>query len=156
MKLQEKSMYSKQFLGLEEAQIIAEAVLAEAASDPLFPIAFAIVDPYGELIYFSRQDNAHPHLSKMAIKKAYTAAHMRRNTEGLHERFKKVASWYTDVRDLADSELCPALGGACIKTEDGKIVGAFGVSGRDPSRFKVSDLTLVETGLKAWEGIKDK
>ena len=67
-------MFQKTCLGLAEARAAVEAVLEEANKLPDAPIAVAVVDDYGRLVYFARMDGCPPVVVELAINKAYTAA----------------------------------------------------------------------------------
>jgi uncharacterized protein GlcG (DUF336 family) len=143
-------MYTREFLGLKEAQVISEAILEVAFKDPDFPIAVAIVDALGELIFFSKMDNAHPQNVNLALKKAYTSARTRKNTDQIYTHYQNIkADWFTSVRDMGDPNFTPFPGGICIKGKDGKIIGAIGISGRADHRPQPSEPYLAEIGLKA-------
>jgi glc operon protein GlcG len=138
-------MYSRQFVGLEEARAVGEAALAKALEDPDRPVAIAVVDPMGELVYFVRQDNSLSLTTNMAINKAYTAAFFRGNTTDLAEAFE---SRGRKASDFLDPRFTAIEGGVCLKAADGAVIGAIGASGRSPMD-KVRDHDLAEAGAKA-------
>ena len=76
-------MFQKKCLGLAEARAAVEAVLDEASKLPDAPIAVAVVDDYGRLVYFARMDGCPPVVVELAINKAYTAAVALLDTAGL-------------------------------------------------------------------------
>ena len=117
-------MYSKYCLSFNEAKVGIEAALLEAQKDPSHPIAIAIVDPTGDLIYFVRQDNSRPMASMLAINKAYTSIRFCRDTKDLAERFKGLG-----IKAFPDPKLTPIPGGICIKEPDGTCIGGIGISG---------------------------
>ena len=82
-------MYKREVLGLGEARTAAEAILAEASKEPNRPIAVAVADDRGDLIYLARMDGCYPLFIHMAINKAYTAARFRRHTRAFAERRKR-------------------------------------------------------------------
>ena len=137
-------MYSRQFLSFEEARSVAEAALAEAAKHPDRPCAIAVVDPIGDLIYFGRQDYAPAHFLMLATDKAYTAARFRRDTVHVEDTIKLSG---LGIKDFIDPRYTKVPGGICIKTPDGTVIGAIGISGRNP-RDEIDDLAVGEAGLK--------
>jgi len=66
-------------LGLEEAQRAIAAVFDQAKKDGR-AVAVAVVDNHGDLITCARMDGAHARVLRHAIRKAYTAAVMGRDT----------------------------------------------------------------------------
>jgi len=139
-------------LGLKEARKIVDAIIKAAEKNVTDtgegrPMAAAVVDSHGDLIYFARMDGASPLTAHMSIYKAYTAILTRRDTiaqRKLNEEFK-----------LMPYEFCwPTYttipGGVLIKTKDGTIVGAVGTSGRLPLAA-MGDEELARIGAKAFE-----
>ena len=144
-------MYRRDTLGLEEARTAVDAVLAEAGKEPNRPIAVAVVDDRGDLIYGARMDGAYPLYVHMAMNKAYTAARMLRDTLALQklqqELNRELGTW-------TDSRLTDIQGGGCIIKPGngyiplgpgGTVVGGIGVSGRPADE----DEQLAQVGLKA-------
>lgn len=86
-------------LGLEEAE---KAIAAGVAAAKRFhrPMAFAVVDPAGDLIASLRMDGAPARVMKHAIRKAYTSALMGRNTltmkQDLVDRDNTMWDWGDD------------------------------------------------------------
>lgn len=120
-------MYQKVFLGLEEAQKAVDAILATATKkEPFYPIAVAVVDLCGDLIYFAKLDGTFPNQVRMAINKAYTAALLRRSTAVFGENTRK---WNLSLGSWVDSRYTDVAGGVCITTKDGKPLAGIGVSG---------------------------
>jgi uncharacterized protein GlcG (DUF336 family) len=136
-------MRDKKVLGLAEAQVAIQAMIEEAIKDPGKPMAIAIADDRGDIVSFVRMDGALVLYGKMAIKKAYTSAMMRRNTRaGIERRQKQVWGMLEPVRD--EFTLIP---GGVVITEPGETVvyGGIGASGRAADE----DETLALVGLKA-------
>jgi 2-iminobutanoate/2-iminopropanoate deaminase len=127
-------------LGIEEAQRAIEAVV-EAASLEGKPMSVAVVDDHGELIACTRMNGSHARVLKHAIRKAYTAAVMGRDTLtfkfDLWERNGNLDEW-------GDSTLTTLQGGL-VAMCDGRIVGAVGVGGNSTAR----DEEVARVGLRA-------
>jgi len=136
-------MRDKKVLGLAEAQVAIQAMIEEATKDPGKPMAIAIADDRGDIVSFVRMDGALVLHGKMAIKKAYTSAMMRRNTRaGIEQRQKQVWGMLEPVRD--EFTLIP--GGVVIAEPGGTVVyGGIGASGRAADE----DEALALVGLKA-------
>jgi len=119
-------MYQRDCISLEEARLAAETVLKEAAKKPDKPIAVAVVDDRGDLVYFARLDGAWPLFVRMAINKAYTAVTFGRHTSEWAERQKQ---FEREVATWGDSKLTTIAGGLVFKNASGTKLGAIGVSG---------------------------
>jgi glc operon protein GlcG len=135
-------MYQREVLSMEEAASAVQATLAEASKDPSQPIAVAVVDSYGELIYFASMDGFLPLFGHMAIKKAFTAAHFRQSTREFNNILRE---WQFELATWDDDRATNVSGGLCIKKSDGTLLGGIGVSGRAPDE----DEELSSVGLKA-------
>lgn len=136
-------MYQRDCISLDEALKAAEAVLAEAAKKPDRPIAVAVLDDRGDLVYFAKQDGAWPLFVRMAINKAYTAVSFSRHTSEWAERQKK---FQREIATWGDDKVTSIAGGLVIKSASGAKVGAIGVSG---CPMPEEDEELAYLGLKA-------
>lgn len=113
----------KKVLTMAEAKKIMAAAEAEAIKNK-WPVAIALVDDAGELIMFSRLDDAQVASVDIAIGKAYTAARLKRATKLLEDAVVKGGrTVLLSVKGLTLLE-----GGVPIVV-GGKVIGAVGVSG---------------------------
>lgn len=139
-------MYSKQILSLEDARIVGEAALAKAMEHPDRPMAIAVGDCNGELVYFVRTGDTLPLVPYMAMNKMYTAIRFRMDTVEVKKLLKsdnKVLS------DFPDPRFTTVEGGVCLRAPDGAVIGAIGTSGRVPNIDKYNDLDIALAGAKA-------
>ena len=105
-------MFEKKCLGLTEARAAVEAVLEEASKLPDAPIAVAVVDDYGRLVYFARMDGCPPVVVELAINKAYTAAVALLDTVAFAERDK---GWGRELATYGDARFTYLQGGLVIR-----------------------------------------
>jgi enamine deaminase RidA (YjgF/YER057c/UK114 family)/uncharacterized protein GlcG (DUF336 family) len=133
-------MISQQSLGIEEAQRAIAAVLEEAGREGK-PMSVAVVDNHGELLAAARMNGSHARVLKHAIRKAYTAATMGRDTLSfkydLWERNGNLDEW-------GDPTLTTLQAGL-VAMVDRQIVGAIGVGGNSLPR----DEEVARIGLRA-------
>src|SRR3974390_3471960 len=106
-------MFESALLELTECRAALDAMLVDAQRQGVEPMAFALVNEYGELMAFARMDGIAPAIRDFAIKKAYTAARMRADLRdfraGLEQRGRTVA-------DYGDPDLLGmAAGGVVIR-----------------------------------------
>jgi len=73
-------MYTRMTLGLEEATRATQAIIGFVKRENERPVSVAVVDDRGELVMFTRMDEASPSTVNMSINKAYTSARRRRDT----------------------------------------------------------------------------
>ena len=140
-------MFEKKCLGLTEARAAVEAVLEEASKLPDAPIAVAVVDDYGRLVYFARMDGCPPVVVELAINKAYTAAVALLDTLAFAERDK---GWGRELATYGDARFTYLQGGLVIRAGGEGVIsqallGGIGVSGRMPDE----DERLARIGLEA-------
>jgi glc operon protein GlcG len=127
-------------LGLEEAQRAITAVFEQAKKDGR-AVAVAVVDNHGELIACARMDGAHARVLRHAIRKAYTAAVMGRDTLALK---KDMVDAGRTLGDYGDSSLTTLQGGLVARSGD-QVVGAI-ASGGSP---RLRDVEMAKIGLEA-------
>lgn len=109
-------------LTLEQAKTIVAAAERSARARN-FTMAFAVVEPSGELILFQKMDGTQYGSDLIAREKARTAARFKRSTKAFSD---SVAAGRNTVLSLPG--VVAIEGGAPILI-NGKIVGAIGVSG---------------------------
>ena len=111
-------------ISLESAKKAAGGAIAEAQKNK-WRMAVAIVDTGGHLIYFERMQDTQTGSVDLAIEKAKTAALFRRSTKLFQDA---VAGGGEGLRLLRLTGAIPIDGGIPI-IENGKLVGAVGISG---------------------------
>ena len=111
-------------IGVEAAKRAAAASIAEARKNNLF-MAVAVVDTGGALVYFEKMDGTQTGSVTVAVDKARSAALFRRPTKAFQDI---VAAGGVGLRILGLTGAVPVDGGVPL-TQDGKIVGAIGLSG---------------------------
>jgi uncharacterized protein GlcG (DUF336 family) len=111
-------------ISLEKAKRVAAAAAAEADKNGWLS-AIAIVDPAGNLVYFQRADSTQTASLQLAIDKARSSALFKRSTKVFEDQ---VAAGGLGLRQLKNPDVIPIEGGIPL-LEDGKVVGAIGVSG---------------------------
>jgi glc operon protein GlcG len=109
---------------LEQAKKAAAAADAEARKNN-WPMAIAIVDTAGQLVYFQRADNTQTASTLVSQDKAVSAAMYRRPTKVMQDA---MAAGGAGLRFLNLRGASVVEGGLPL-TVDGKIIGAIGVSG---------------------------
>ena len=109
---------------LDQARKAAAGADAEAKKNN-WPVAIAVVDTAGNLVYFQRTDNTQTASMQVAVDKAVSAAIYRRPTKAFQD---VVAGGGAGLRVLQLAKASSVEGGLPISI-DGKIIGAIGVSG---------------------------
>ncbi len=109
---------------MEQAKKAMAAAEAEAAKNN-WPVAIFIVDSGGHMVMMQRMPNTQIASIDIAHGKATSANNFRRPTKALEDA---VAGGGAGLRLLALKNVTPLEGGELIM-QDGKIIGAIGVSG---------------------------
>lgn len=116
-------------IGNEQIEQAARVVFAEASRDGR-QMAFAVVDEAGGLLYGIRMARCHVRVLEGAIRKAYTAAVMQRDTivfrDQDQERGKSLGDW-------GDVKLTHLVGGVLIERQ-GESFGGVAVGGHETHR----------------------
>ncbi|HVC78670.1 MAG TPA: heme-binding protein [Candidatus Micrarchaeaceae archaeon] len=128
-------------LGLTNAHKVIERAHAKAAQLGI-KVTVAIVDEGGHLIALSRMDGAMALSPQLAEAKAVGAAMFLRDGEALAKMAQDRPGFFSAADRLVRVPLIPGLGSALI-AEDGKTIGAVGVSGGRPDQ----DLECALAGL---------
>ena len=143
-------MYMKECLGLAEARVAAEAALNEANKKPDEPVAVAVVDDQGKLVFFARMDGCPPVVVELALMKAYTAAVALMDTVSFAARDKE---WGRELSTYGDDRFTYLQGGLVIWSPPGSdearqvLLGGIGISGR----MLDEDERLARIGLEAMQ-----
>jgi len=127
-------------LGLDEAQRAIAAVFEQAKIDGR-AVAVAVVDNHGELIACARMDGAHARVLRHAIRKAYTAATMGRDTVAFKKDMQDAGR---TLSDYDDGSLTTLQGGLVVRV-DKQLVGAIASGGSPRQR----DVEMAKIGLEA-------
>jgi glc operon protein GlcG len=136
----EEKMLPQLSLGLDEAQRAIAAVFEQARIDGR-AVAVAVVDNHGELIACARMDGAHARVLRHAIRKAYTAAVMGRDTLAFKKDMQDAGR---TLSDYDDGSLTTLQGGLVVRV-DKQIVGAIASGGSPRQR----DVDMAKIGLDA-------
>ena len=107
----------------EQAKAVAAAAFAEAKKNN-WRMAFAVVGPAGELIYFEKMDGTQMASSDAAQGKARTSVMYRRPSKAFADQYAAGNTAFTTFPDRPVA----SEGGIPIMV-NGKIVGAIGASG---------------------------
>ena len=127
---QDKSIEMKAVINLEIAKIMADACENHQKKTGYRPVNIAIVDAGGDLVLFRRQNNSFLLSIDIAIAKAHSSAGIPVPTRTIQDIVYGKDGKPGRVPGLAHSENIVAFpGGLPIKTKNGILLGAIGVSG---------------------------
>ena len=127
---QDKSIKMKPVINLEIAKIMAYACESHQKKTGYRPVNIAIVDSGGDLVLFRRQNNSFLLSIDIAIAKANSSAGIPVPTRTIQDIVYGKDDKPGRVPGLAHSKNIVAFpGGLPIKTKNGTLLGAIGVSG---------------------------
>jgi uncharacterized protein GlcG (DUF336 family) len=135
-------MYLRPTLSFEEARSAMNAMLEAAKRIAKRPVAIAIVDHWGELVHFARQDEPLAFCGDVSIRKAFTAAVARESTASFSAKYKSVGR---TLEDAIGPRASSGQGGLPILTKDGVCLGGIGVSGDSND----GDIAIGRAGVEA-------
>jgi len=88
-------------------------------------MAAAVVDASGDPICTARMDATHERVLRFAVRKAYTAAVMQRDTLGFKADMERTNRTLADYGD----PMFTTLQGGLVVRSDGRVIGAIAVGG---------------------------
>ncbi len=139
-------------LDLEMARALIRGTLNEARARGLKPLSVCVVDAGGYPVAFERSDGASPMRFAIAHGKAHGAVVMGVGSRALFERAQAQPYFIQSMNSLAGGALVPVPGGVLIR-DDGKIVGAVGVTGDSSDNDEACAIAAIEAmGLSADPG----
>lgn len=126
------------------AHTLAEACRAAALLIKV-PMAIALVDAEGGLLWFSRMDGTLPVSTELAVSKAYTSAILRMPTHELGPLAQPGASLY-GIQNGHDGKIV-LFGGGYPLLAQGRVIGALGISGGTVEE----DMRVAQSALAIFE-----
>jgi uncharacterized protein GlcG (DUF336 family) len=116
-------------IALAQATTIVEAALAKGRELGLEPLTVAVLDPGGHAVALQREDGSGILRPQIATGKAWGALGMGFASRELGRRAEADPVFVAALVGASGGRLVPVPGGVLIRTGDGALVGAVGVSG---------------------------
>ena len=144
------AIQSKPVINLAVAKMMADACEADQKNSGYSPINIAIVDAGGDLVLFRRQNDAFLLSIDIATKKAISSAGIPFPTRLVEELVYGKDGKPGIIPGLAHSkDIVAFAGGLPIRTKNGVLLGAIGVSGATADQ----DEQCAAAAIKAIEGV---
>lgn len=116
-------------LSLDQAQAIVAAALAHARAHAMKPLAVCVLDARGALKAFAAEDDTSLNRGDIARGKANGALALGVGSRSLFRRAQDQPYFIAAAGSVIGGSLVPVPGGVLVKSAQGKIVGAVGISG---------------------------
>lgn len=140
-------------LTLADARRIIENTFAEQAKHGFKPMAVVVLGAGGSIRASESQDGTSLVRPKIAHGKAFGAISLGIGSRALYERAKKEPFFIQAMNSLCDGALVPVAGGVLIRTTDGELIGAVGVTGDTSDNDELCAVAGIEAaGFKADTG----
>ena len=141
----------KPIITLSIAKVMADACEKDQQKSNYNPVNIAIVDSGGDLVLFRRQNNSFLLSIDIAQKKAKSSAGIPYPTRKIEEIVygKKDGKPGRAPGLVHSKDIVAFAGGLPIKTKEGELIGAIGVSGASADQ----DEACAAAGIKAIEDI---
>jgi uncharacterized protein GlcG (DUF336 family) len=114
---------------LDQATTIIEATLAKGRELGLDPLTVVVLDPGGHAVALKREDGSGILRPQIATGKAWGALGMGFASRELARRAEENPVFVAALTAASGGRVVPVPGGVLIRTSDGALVGAVGVSG---------------------------
>jgi uncharacterized protein GlcG (DUF336 family) len=116
-------------LTLAQAALIVDKALEHGRALKLKPLAVAVLDAGGHLSAFKREDGASILRPQISQGKAWGVLGMGFGGRELARRAAVAPVFLNALMDASQGRVIPAPGGVLIRSADGSIIGAVGISG---------------------------
>jgi uncharacterized protein GlcG (DUF336 family) len=131
-------------LALDVARSILDAALEKSAGLRLNPLAIILLDARGCLKAAFVQDGTSLLRAEVAHGKAYGALALGMGSRAIFKRAQEQAYFVDAVNTLAQGRIVPVPGGVLIRTPDGDLVGAVGISGDTSDNDEACAVAAIE------------
>ncbi|MCG5078563.1 GlcG/HbpS family heme-binding protein [Paraburkholderia tagetis] len=116
-------------LNLDIATRVIDSALQKGRELELAPLCVVVLDAGGHLIAAKREDGASLLRPEIATGKAYGCLAMGFGGRELARRAQTSAPFLTALSGLTGGKVVPVPGGVLVRSSDGHLLGAVGVSG---------------------------
>jgi uncharacterized protein GlcG (DUF336 family) len=114
---------------LTAAKAMVDAAIAYARKKLMSPLAIVVLDARGALKFAVAEDGTSLKRAEVAIGKAHGALAMGLGSRTLYTRAEKQPSFIAAVTHAVGGLMVPVPGGVLIRSADGELLGAIGISG---------------------------
>ena len=140
-------------LSLAQAKELIQHVCTEQAKNNFKPMAIVVLGTAGSIKASESQDGTSTLRPKIAHGKAFGAFSLGLGSRALFERAKVQPYFIQSMNSLCDGALVPVPGGVLIRTKNGELLGAMGITGDTSDNDEHCAVVAIESlGLVADTG----
>jgi uncharacterized protein GlcG (DUF336 family) len=132
-------------ISLEQANRIIEAIFAQGRQLGCRPLSAIIVEPGAKVKAFQKEDDSAMMRFEMAYGKAYAALALGRSSSLVRMRTEERPLFMQYLIRASGDQIFPEGGGMLIRSSQGELLGAVGVTGDTQER----DEELAAHGIRA-------
>ena len=135
---------------LSQARQVVDASLAKGRELGLKPLSVVVLDTRGSVVAALSEDGCAQLRPKVAHGKANAAIGLGMGTRALMNRAEQQAYFVQAVNGVLGGDMVPVPGGVLIRTAEGELVGAVGISGDTSDNDEAAALAgIAAAGLTA-------
>ena len=135
---------------LSQARQVVDSSLAKGRELGLNPLSVVVLDTRGSLVAALSEDGCAQLRPKVAHGKANAAIGLGMGTRALMNRAEQQAYFVQAVNGVLGGDMVPVPGGVLIRTAEGELVGAVGISGDTSDNDEAAALAgIAAAGLTA-------
>jgi uncharacterized protein GlcG (DUF336 family) len=124
-------------LTLDQALTIAQTAIDHGRAEGFAPLCIVVLDPGAHALALLRDERASIHRGEIATAKAASCIGLGFGGRELARRAQANPGFVTIFASILPKGLMPAPGGVLIRSADGTLLGAVGVSGDSSERDEV-------------------
>jgi uncharacterized protein GlcG (DUF336 family) len=130
---------------LDQARAVIAGTLAAGRERGFQPLTAVVLDAGGHVTAVEREDGSSTRRFEIAYGKAHGAIAFGLGSATLYERAQAHPTFMSSVTAAIGGALVPAPGGVLIRTSDGELLGAVGVSGDNSDNDEAAALAGIDS-----------
>jgi uncharacterized protein GlcG (DUF336 family) len=140
-------------LDLETARTIVAGARAHAASAGFKPMTVVVLDAGGHVVAVEREDGSSTKRFEIGFGKAHGALSLGIGSRAIMQRAEQQPFFVAAVTHAVGGSLVPVPGGVLVRSGDGNLLGAVGVTGDTSDNDEAAAVAGIEAaGLTAETG----
>jgi uncharacterized protein GlcG (DUF336 family) len=116
-------------LDLEAARTIVAGARAHAVAEGFKPMTIVVLDAGGHVVAVEREDGSSTKRFEIGFGKAHGAISLGMGSRSIMERAEQQPYFVAAVTHAVGGSLVPVPGGVLVRSADGALLGAVGVTG---------------------------